>query len=68
MAQLICEPKTHIISTSQLPQRMAGAQARINEIEAPRLAPEEAPEPQMGPPRFVTQLKFVIFYYAAVFL
>ncbi|ETN87097.1 hypothetical protein NECAME_01255 [Necator americanus] len=54
--KLTCAPKEGIISKSQLPDRMSGAQARITEIEAPRPAPEEMPDVDHGPPKFTTQL------------
>ncbi|CAI4222564.1 unnamed protein product [Auanema sp. JU1783] len=51
-----CSPKDTIISSSQLPQRMAGAGDRIRELEAPRaLAPDEAPVDH-GPPKFTSQI------------
>ncbi|CAJ0920993.1 unnamed protein product, partial [Mesorhabditis belari] len=53
---LQCTPKEGIISRSQLPERMSGAQARIDEIEAPRPLAEDAPDVEHGPPRFTTQL------------
>ncbi|KIH55889.1 immunoglobulin I-set domain protein, partial [Ancylostoma duodenale] len=54
--KLTCTPKEGIISKSQLPDRMSGAQARIQEIEAPRPAPEDQPDIDHGPPKFTTQL------------
>ncbi|EYC08130.1 hypothetical protein Y032_0067g131 [Ancylostoma ceylanicum] len=54
--KLTCTPKEGIISKSQLPDRMSGAQARIREIEAPRPAPEDQPDIDHGPPKFTTQL------------
>ncbi|TKR69858.1 hypothetical protein L596_021954 [Steinernema carpocapsae] len=54
--QLQCTPKENIITQSQLPDRMSGAQVRINEIEAPKPAPEAQPDVVHGPPKFTTQL------------
>lgn len=54
--RLTCNPLERIIRESQLPARMAGAQSRIVEIEAPRPPAEEKPEIDYGPPKFTTQL------------
>ncbi|WKY10685.1 hypothetical protein Q1695_002781 [Nippostrongylus brasiliensis] len=54
--RLTCQPKERIIRESQLPARMANAQTRIMEIEAPRPPAPEQPEVDHGPPKFTTQL------------
>ncbi|VDK45179.1 unnamed protein product [Anisakis simplex] len=55
--QLTCSPKQKIITSSQLPESMSGAQRRIVEIEAPKPSAPEKPDIEHGPPRFVTQLQ-----------
>ncbi|MFH4979231.1 hypothetical protein AB6A40_005940, partial [Gnathostoma spinigerum] len=54
--QLTCTPLKKIISESQLPETMAGAQLHLQEIEATKPAPPEAPEREHGPPKFTTSL------------
>uniref|UniRef100_A0A915DZ78 Ig-like domain-containing protein n=1 Tax=Ditylenchus dipsaci TaxID=166011 RepID=A0A915DZ78_9BILA len=53
---LTCTPKEGIIHTSQLPESMSGAQAKIHELETRRPLPEDKPDAEHGPPTFVTQL------------
>uniref|UniRef100_A0A8R1HM90 Ig-like domain-containing protein n=1 Tax=Caenorhabditis japonica TaxID=281687 RepID=A0A8R1HM90_CAEJA len=54
--KLTCSPKEGIISSTQLPDRMANAGRRIAEIEAPRPAREEALDVDHGPPKFTSAL------------
>ncbi|KAK0408252.1 hypothetical protein QR680_003855 [Steinernema hermaphroditum] len=54
--KLECTPKENIITQSQLPERMSGAQAKITEIESRRPQVEERPDVEHGAPKFVTQL------------
>uniref|UniRef100_A0A913I9R6 Ig-like domain-containing protein n=1 Tax=Strongyloides stercoralis TaxID=6248 RepID=A0A913I9R6_STRER len=53
---LTCDNKENIIRHSQLPERMAGAQEKINEIENRKRVEIEEPEIEHGPPKFVTPL------------
>ncbi|PAV62890.1 hypothetical protein WR25_23783 isoform D [Diploscapter pachys] len=54
--RITCNPKENIISKTQLPERMAGAGAKIAQIEAPKPGREDAPDAEHGPPKFTTQL------------
>uniref|UniRef100_A0A7E4ZS77 Immunoglobulin I-set domain protein n=1 Tax=Panagrellus redivivus TaxID=6233 RepID=A0A7E4ZS77_PANRE len=51
------EGKETIITQSQLPSSMAGAQARIDEIENRKREETERPEVEHGPPKFTSQLQ-----------
>lgn len=55
--KISCSPKESIIARSQLPERMSGAQKRIDEIEAPKPLPELAPDVDHGPPKFISALQ-----------
>jgi hypothetical protein len=56
-AEFVCEPKIGIISDSQLPTRMSGAQARIAELEMPKTQTDTVLNADHGPPRFITHLQ-----------
>ena len=56
-SKLTVKPRDGIISQSQLPEAMSGAQRRIDEIEGRRRAEAEEPVIVHGPPKFVTQLQ-----------
>ncbi|CAB3397921.1 unnamed protein product [Caenorhabditis bovis] len=53
---LTCAAKEGIIGTTQLPERMANAGAKIAEIEAPKYKPDDAADVKHGPPKFTTAL------------
>ena len=52
-AKLQCEPRANLILYSQLPDRMQGAQKKIEEIEAPKPLPPEPAGPDYGGPKLV---------------
>jgi titin len=51
------EGKEGIITQSQLPSQMSGAQTRIDEIENRRPQQIDQPDVEHGPPKFTTQLQ-----------
>uniref|UniRef100_A0A0N5C356 Ig-like domain-containing protein n=1 Tax=Strongyloides papillosus TaxID=174720 RepID=A0A0N5C356_STREA len=53
---LTCDGKETIIRHSQLPERMAGAQVKIDEIENRKRLEIEEPEVEHGPPKFTAPL------------
>lgn len=55
-AYMTCEGKESIISESQLPNQMSGAQQKIRVLEAPKPGQQMAPDAVYGPPKFVTKL------------
>ncbi|CAD5224123.1 unnamed protein product [Bursaphelenchus okinawaensis] len=54
---LTCTPKDNIVRDTQLPDRMKGAQQKIEEIESRGPKPEEEPELVFAPPKFKNQLQ-----------
>lgn len=54
---ITCTGRENVIRSSQLPQQMSGAQARIDQIEAPKAPRDEEPEIVFGPPKFKNQFQ-----------
>lgn len=55
-AVMTCEGKEGIIKASQLPKGMSGAQQKISVLDAPKVAPEPAPDRSFGAPKFKTSM------------
>uniref|UniRef100_A0A915K9H6 Ig-like domain-containing protein n=1 Tax=Romanomermis culicivorax TaxID=13658 RepID=A0A915K9H6_ROMCU len=53
---LTCQPKVSIISQSQLPDRMSGAKAKIDILEAPKPQMPDKPDQDFSAPIFQTHL------------